>query len=418
MKINRDGLNPLYDQYSNEENRLTHALLHTIGSSRWLLTRFLKNIVGVKSPLGRETYEISTQKVPFSQGDNDPQEIKSIPDAWIIDGVSRIGVAIEVKDRENSLTRDQLDKHKKRIESYEHPYLLVITPDLQKPSLIVNMQREVEKHLNVVWRSWDEIYRWLLEIPIARSSKKEKDKFLITSMREYLERRRDVLGFQGIYFRTAFNVHEAKAILNAEMEELQPTVIMFYKDMTKRRPAITTFSQEGVWDCFGREDGFTNDLHITFGINEQAHNIGLTVPNSAKNAWSRLKNVFAFEDYQNELFSILKTLRKQVPHLYVEFTQRHFISRRFSVRDGYMEFSIDTMGSPFSSRGSKAKEFPIWWEAIQNAIINKKRINGQVAFRARFFLNETKGINKPEFIKTAEKTLKALKPLYDFLGKK
>ena len=73
MKINQDGLHPLYDQYSNDENRLTHALLHTISSSKWLFSRFLKNLVGVNGPLGNETYEISTQKVPFSHGDKKPE---------------------------------------------------------------------------------------------------------------------------------------------------------------------------------------------------------------------------------------------------------------------------------------------------------------------------------------------------------
>jgi hypothetical protein len=108
-------------------------------------------------------------------------------------------------------------------------------------------------------------------------SKNERDCFLVASMREYLERRREVLGFQVIYFRAGFNVYEAKAILNAEMEELQPVVKRLYKGPAKRRPAITTFSHESVWDCFGREDGFTNDLHITLGINEQEW-LGPTCP--------------------------------------------------------------------------------------------------------------------------------------------
>ena len=71
MKINRTRLHPLYDQYSNDENRLTHALLHTIGSSQSLFSRFLKDIVGISSFSARETYEISTQKVSFQNGDND-----------------------------------------------------------------------------------------------------------------------------------------------------------------------------------------------------------------------------------------------------------------------------------------------------------------------------------------------------------
>lgn len=108
MKIIKDGLHSLYDQYSNEENRLTHALLHTIGSSQWLFSRFLKNLVGVNVPLAGGTYEISTQKVPFSHGDNNPETVESVPDAWIIDGSSKLGIAVEVKDRKNALSLSQL----------------------------------------------------------------------------------------------------------------------------------------------------------------------------------------------------------------------------------------------------------------------------------------------------------------------
>ena len=36
-------------------------------------------------------------------------------------------------------------------------------------------------------------------------------------------------------------------------------------------------------------------------------------------------------------------------------------------------------------------------------------------FKARFFYNDTKDIDKPGFIKTAKKTIKAFKPLYKFI---
>jgi len=100
MQINKKGLHSIFDQYCNEENRLTHALLHTIGSSSWLFISFLKNIVGINASIpGNKIYEISTQKVPFSHGDNDPQKVESIPDAWIVEEGSKLGVAIEVKDQ-------------------------------------------------------------------------------------------------------------------------------------------------------------------------------------------------------------------------------------------------------------------------------------------------------------------------------
>lgn len=417
MKINNDGLRLIYDQYSNEENRLTHALLHTVGSSEWLFSRFLENLVGVNVPLAGQTFEISTQKVPFSHGDNNPEEVESIPDAWIVDRSSKLGIAIEVKGNKNSLSLSQLRYHSSRIKDYKHPYLLVITPDLQKPRKILELERKEGKSLHVVWLSWDAVYQWLIKLPINKSPNRSKERFLAISMREYLERRREVLGFRGIYFPKGFNVFEAKAILNAEMAELESTVKKHYKVLVRRRPAITTFSQESVWDCFGVEKGFTSDLHITFDINETSHHISLTVPNSARRAWSRLKSIFSDEENLDLLFSILGTLRKEVPHLFVQFTQRHFIAQKFAVRDGFMEFDVDTLGSPFRGKGSKAREFSIWLPAIKDAIVNKKRINGQVMFISRFLFNETKGIERAEFIKTAKATVKAFKPLYDFLRK-
>jgi len=166
-----------------------------------------------------------------------------------------------------------------------------------------------------------------------------------------------VLGFQGIFFSSGFNVIEAKDILNAEMEALGPKVSRIYQDLRKRRPAITTFSQKSVWDCFGSMDGFVNDLHFTFGINEDSHDIALTVPHSAKRAWSRLKAIFSDQGNEEELFLILKDLRKKVPCLFLQFHQRHFIYMKKGITDGYMEFDIDTLGNLSEEKTQKQKSF-------------------------------------------------------------
>jgi hypothetical protein len=199
------------------------------------------------------------------------------------------------------------------------------------------------------------------------------------------------------------------------MDELQPYVKNLYKDLVKRRGAVTTTTVFGVWDCFGSADGFTNDLHITLSINEESHNIAVVVPNSSRRAWRRLKDVFSNDKQTNELLSILAQLRKSVPYLYIEFVQRHYITRKKPIKDGQLTFNLDAIGKPFMQKGSKTKQSPIWFQAMQEAIINKKGINGQVAFSARFFLNETKGINSPKFLNTVKATLQNFKPLYEFL---
>jgi len=415
MKINKDRLHPLYDQYSNDENRLTHALLHTIGSSSLLLSRFLKNIIGISCNFSGGIFEISTQKVPNAHGDNDQEKVESIPDAWIINEQKGIGIAIEVKDVKNNIRISQLSKHAARIHDYKKQYLLVITPDLKRPVKIDVLKSKEQQKLNIVWRSWDEIYRWLSKLKKSQLSKRKKDEFLLKSMQEYLDRRREVLGFQGVKFDKGFNVNEAKIILNAEMEELEQIVKKPFKDLVRRRPTITTFSLESVWDCFGVEDGFTKDLHLTIGIKETYHEISMVVPNASRKPWKRLKEIFSGSKEEEKLFLILEDLRKQVPHLYVEFIQRHFIAQKIGIRDGFMEFNIDTLGKKFKNEKTKAKEFPIWYPAIKSAVLNKSKINGQIMFKARFFYNDTKDIDKPEFIKTAEKTIKAFKPLYKFI---
>ncbi len=287
MKVDATRLTPLYDQYSNQENRLTHALLHTIGSSNKILLKFLKGFIGIQYAFGRDTYEISTQKVPFSHADKDPNKVDSVPDAWIIEPNNKIGIIIEVKDVSNYVKRGQLSSHLKRLSNYKHQYLVVIAPDLKEPKIISSVQGSCRSGQKVIWRSWDDFYRWLFKLTNGFSSN-SKEGFLIRSMLTYLQKRRSVLGFQGIFFTSEFNVYEAKDILNAEMEALHGTVRRFYRNLVIRRPAITTMHLRSVWDCFGVKDGFTNDIHITFSIHEEYHDIGIIVPNAAKPCWTEV----------------------------------------------------------------------------------------------------------------------------------
>ena len=199
------------------------------------------------------------------------------------------------------------------------------------------------------------------------------------------------------------------------MEVLEGFVSGLYKKLVVRRPAITTFSQQAVWDCFGVEEGFTKDIHITIAIHEDYHDISLTIPNSANIRWKRLKHVFSETHLETELFRLLKDLRAKVPNVFLEFNQRHFIAMRKGVNDAYLEFNIDTYGLPFRPDKSKVKEFPIWFNVLKDAVNNKRRINGQVMFKVRFYFNETPDIDKPKFLSTARSTIQALKPLFDFL---
>lgn len=340
----------------------------------------------------------------------------TVPDGWIIDSENGLGVLIEVKDIKNNVSLKQLCSHLKRLTDFEESYLIVITPDLKQPREIDLLKSKNDCVSEVVWRSWNDIYICFKKYRDDIFIKLPKERFILDSMLEYLEQRREVLGFQGINFRKGFDVEEAKKILISEMEAIQDKVHEMYPILTGRRGAITTaFSKSAVWDCFGLPDGFNNDIHITVSINETHQDIGLTVPHQAGQRWKRLKAIFGNDEEEQALLEILKKLRKTVPDLFLEYIQRHFLHRRKGIRDAFLEFHIDTFGAPFRSNNSKTREFPIWYKVIKEAITEKNKINAQMTFKVRYYLSDTPNIDNESFLTSVLETFEALNPLYSFL---
>ena len=119
------------------------------------------------------SFEVSTQKVPFNHGDNDSEKVESIPDGWIIDEQNNLGIAIEVKDKKNNIRLDQLKSHIKRIESYNHSYLLVFTPDICTPEKFITLDQFDYSGLEIIWKSWDQIYWWLKQLQTNSLNRKD-----------------------------------------------------------------------------------------------------------------------------------------------------------------------------------------------------------------------------------------------------
>jgi len=416
LKIVTNRLTPLFDQYSNQENRLPHALMHTLAGSEKLFKQFLRKNLDISSGLIGREFQISTQKRPFSQEDIDIRKVDSVPDGWIVESQQGIGILIEVKDVKNGVRLSQLRSNIKRLSGYESPYLLVITPDLSLPSKIESLIDEINDSISIVWKSWNEIYLLFRNLYESDFQKQSKESYILNAMLEYLECRREILGFQGIRFRGDYDVEEAKKILIAEMEALEETVHELFPRLTGRRGAITTaFSKSSVWDCFGAPEGFTSDVHVTVSLGEQYHDISLTVPHGARHRWKRLKKIFSDDNLEVSLLNILEHLRKQVPDLFLEFIQRHFLYQRKSYRDAFLEFHIDTVGTPFKNNRSKVKEFPIWYSTIREAVAGKSSMNAQIMFKIRYYYSDTPNIENEKFMDSVIHAIKSLKPLYEFL---
>ena len=76
----------IFDQYSQPENRVTHALITALNEDRKLLGLFLRELVKVKSPADPRALLVLEQQYPGEEEPSeDDLERRGIPDGWIFD---------------------------------------------------------------------------------------------------------------------------------------------------------------------------------------------------------------------------------------------------------------------------------------------------------------------------------------------
>ncbi len=88
----------VFDQYSQPENRLTHALMTALHEDRGLLGLFLHEIAGVKSPVASTVLSVLVQQLPETPPVSEEEaERRGIPDGWIYSVEEEWCILIESK---------------------------------------------------------------------------------------------------------------------------------------------------------------------------------------------------------------------------------------------------------------------------------------------------------------------------------
>jgi hypothetical protein len=394
-------LSNIFDQYDQEENRITNSLLQTLAKNTALLKAFFQKNFSIN--LGKNSIVvISSQKEPFALGDeeDDRERIEGIPDGWIIIDEEK-AIVFESKIVRDAIRRDQLRAHAKRIKGYGQKYLCVITPDDQSP-----VQNLSIPNVEIKWVSWRDIY----DLVGMEKEIQDLSGYLRNQLKEYLAMKEDLVGFQGIdYPSGAYTPREAKIIIKSLIREIKPEILKIYPNLKFERKAYSqdvhpyTVFHRSTWSFLGADENFTKDMHITFWLTETHLGMGITIPNNAGKRWKRLRQIFNKDKFFDSFVEKLDKLRSHLPNLYLEFVHRHYIRQRDGVIDGILEMDLDTV------KGSKkVKVNQKWLEAIRELIRNKRGYNGQLMLRTRFFYKDY-----PE-IKTAVFKNKIIKTAYDF----
>lgn len=205
----------IFDQYSQQENRLTHTLMCSLAEDKKLLHNFIRWATGTAAP---KDIEIIDQRLPSEPELHEDESIKrGLPDAWIFDS-NNWSLLIESKVSA-ILKNDQLHRHYNTAFRLGFNDITLLVIDVVQP------RRKLPAY--VIFRKWSEIYTWLHNQANYSDWARKTARYL-----EVAESRWSADGylkegaltvFSGIPFsaENPYNYPEAKRLLNLSMTELR-----------------------------------------------------------------------------------------------------------------------------------------------------------------------------------------------------
>lgn len=388
----------LFDQYSQPENRLTHALITALHEDRSLLRSFLRDIAGTEPDASARSIELCEQVYPGSVATEDVEldetekERRGIPDAWMTSGEEWC-LLIENKVL-SRISIDQLNRHIRtaRRLGYRSPHVLVLAIHAA-PAAMPNGVRVIE------WRS---LYRWLLAHSSDSTWAKRVAEYLELMEAQMVEREQMVSGtltaFAGFDFGPdrPLTALEGKRVLKLAMEELRRR-----KDLRSAlgvdprlpgRGLIKGQNRDFVWDVLQFDVGVDragNELkqhpHLTLGFGRTHVDVMLTVPNDLRPVFrQRLDrlDLTAFRrvvgDVRDEMRPLIRKCPGAQPRLRIQ--QRHWESRSGPpTNDALIEVDLRTGADGHAP----VRKQPQWIDMV-HAVLSQRRSNLELQIGAIF----------------------------------
>jgi hypothetical protein len=365
----------VFDQYTQPENRLTHALVSAMSEDPRLLRKFVRWVTGITPP---KTLEVIEQRLPGELELSEPDyERSGLPDAWIHDD-AEWSLLIESKVAA-SISLEQLKRHYRTAEKRGFIDVSVLAIDVAEP-------KDKIPHF-VTFRTWREIYSWLTDqssysdwaARVLQYMEVAESKW---SMEGYLKEG-TLTEFAGIQFdeNNPYNYPEAKRLIRLLMEELRqhPDLEGFIKPKAPGRGAITGKSRPAIWD-FLRLKGLnakvphTKHPHLSLNIGMDELRAFLLVPNSVESRFRRKLIDLGEDEFFDVIFDVSENMKEVMKQArgaspYMLINQRRFPHRSAKpIVDGTMRFDLRTA---FSAKNQAVKLQEEWLSALYALIVNK-----------------------------------------------
>lgn len=412
----------IFDQYSQPENRLTHALVSCLAEDRGLLRRFA-HWVTKRRVRKKDRVSIVEQGLPGEPLRSEEEaERRGLPDACIY---SENGWALLIESKiAEALTAGQLRRHYRtaRRRGLEEVTVLAIVSVVPKRAL----------PSGVLIRTWSEVYAWLVRQSSASEwASRAADYFVVAENRlvgEAYMKEGTLTTFAGIPFGpdNPYNYPEAKRLLKLAMDGLRGSRELVRElgmdPKGQGRGAITGKDGVAVWDFLPvwrqrKADLFTRFPHLTLVIESDRLLAIVTVPNGIKTDFRRNLLDLGFSGFNDllaevnrRLVRVLRSAPGSAPWIVV--VQRRYPSQRAAaILDAKIEFDLRTaflVGRPFS----KVRPQPQWLRAVFDAL-SKKRSNLQFAIGAAFPYGTCRATAERRIIEHVSNTWLACKPLLE-----
>lgn len=413
----------VFDQYTQPENRLTHALISALSEDRQLLRRFVgwaaRQRVARSAPL-----EIIEQGLPGERADTEEEaEKRGLPDACIYQG-DDWALLIESKIAA-PLRTEQLRRHYRTASrrGFRNIRLLAIDVDESHRALPDG----------TILRKWSEVYAWLIK-ESSRSdwAQRAADYFVVAENRLVEEgylKEGTLTTFAGIPFRgdEPYNYPEAKRLLRLAMDEMRKRRELVRElgmdPKAAGRGAITGKDGVAVWDFLrlkgSRNELFTSSPHLTLAIEADRVLVIITIPNGIKPKMRRNLIELGYDGFQELLANVnsrlVHALRKAPgASPWVIMVQRRYPTQRSpAILDARIEYDLRT-AFPEKRKGTKVRPQPQWLKATYDAL-SKKRSNLQVAIGAIFPYRACPATKDRKIVDHTAHTWLACKPLLDVM---
>jgi hypothetical protein len=412
----------VFDQYSVQENQLTHALLTALARDPDLAKAFLAWI-GLGVPVRKPKFlqqSLPGELAEVSEGEADR---RGLPDGVIFEP-DRYTVLIEAKAAATPTPR-QLKAHLSTAQrkGFAAPLVVLITIKPITPAFEADWLRV---------REWTEVYAWLKARPRgfwgtqvtafleAKESRWVADNYL---------REGTLTTFSGIPFdrdEERYDYFQAKRLIKLLRRELvdHPDMRALNADTASTgRTAITGRMEDRVWDFIPivgdtKDDAFTQNVHLTLALLQDCLQAYVTIPNGIRSRRrSRLLggSLEAFSSVIGKATTNLTRLLRTEPggRPGIVVVQRYYKTQR-AVAEQHAQLRFDPR-TFFKTGGSQVKHQPQWLEATY-AALRHRNSNLQLQIGMDFPYSTCERVRGPEAVDLVANVWTACKPVLDAIA--